>query len=56
MKKESLTKKGKELFPLIGNLIEYEGINIMEAKEIAATKAYTIGRRGFYKDYIDLVF
>ena len=25
-------------------------------REIAATKAYTIGRRGAYKDYIDLYF
>ncbi len=25
-------------------------------KEIGATKAYTIGRRGTYKDYVDLYF
>jgi len=27
-----------------------------ENKEIAASKAYTIGRRGSYKDYIDLYY
>lgn len=29
-------------------------IRILSAKEILATKAYTIGRRGAYKDYVDL--
>ncbi len=43
-------------FPLVDELIEYEGVKIMKVKEIAATKAYTIGRRGSYKDYIDLYF
>jgi hypothetical protein len=43
-------------FPLIGSLLNYEGVKIMEAKEIAATKAYTIGRRGSFKDYLDLYF
>lgn len=28
----------------------------MDAKEIAVTKAYTIGRRGTLKDYVDLHF
>lgn len=27
-----------------------------KSKEIASTKAYTIGRRGSYKDYLDLYF
>ena len=43
-------------FPLILNLIEYEEVKIIKISEIAATKAYTIGRRATYKDYIDLYF
>ncbi len=33
-----------------------QGVNLLSVKEIAATKAYTIGRRGAFKDYIDLYF
>jgi hypothetical protein len=29
---------------------------LLSVREIAATKPYTIGRRGAYKDYIDLYF
>lgn len=29
-------------------------VDLLSAKEILATKAYTIGRRGSFKDYIDL--
>ena len=43
-------------FPLILDLIEYEGVKIIKIPEIAAMKAYTIGRRATYKDYIDLYF
>jgi len=43
-------------FPLILGLIEYEKVKIIKISEIAATKAYTIGRRATYKDYIDLYF
>ena len=31
-----------------------EPIEILSAKEILTTKAYSIGRRGVYKDYVDL--
>ncbi len=30
------------------------GLSLLSIREIAATKAYSIGRRGTYKDYIDL--
>jgi predicted nucleotidyltransferase component of viral defense system len=30
------------------------GIQILSIKEILATKAYSVGRRGVYKDYVDL--
>jgi len=43
-------------FPAIFDFIEYENIKLLEIKEIAASKAYTIGRRGSYKDYIDLYY
>lgn len=43
-------------FPLLFDLVSYEGTRMLHVKEIAATKAYTIGRRGLYKDYIDLYF
>lgn len=33
---------------------EKNSIDLLSAKEILATKAYTIGRRGAFKDYIDL--
>ena len=43
-------------FPLISSLVNYNGINLLNVKEIAATKAYTINRRGSFKDYVDLFF
>lgn len=43
-------------FPVILPTILCEGVNFLSVSEIAATKAYTIGRRGSYKDYIDLYF
>lgn len=43
-------------FPLIFGLIEYQAIKLLSIKEIAATKAYTINRRGSFKDYVDLFF
>lgn len=43
-------------FPVLRDFIEYEGLNILALPELAATKAYTIGRRGSFKDYIDLYF
>lgn len=43
-------------FPVLEKLIEFKGIKLLPAKEIAVTKAYTIGRRGSFKDYIDIYF
>jgi len=43
-------------FPLLAKLIKFKGIKILRAKEIGVTKAYVIGRRGSYKDYVDLYF
>ena len=50
-------------FPLIEPLVQgdkidirLKGINLASPKEIALMKAYTIGRRPTYRDYIDLYF
>jgi len=56
MKLEVLTEAGKDIFPVKNKLLDYNGIKLLDAKEIASTKAYTIGRRGTIKDYVDLYF
>jgi Nucleotidyl transferase AbiEii toxin, Type IV TA system len=38
------------LLPLLGT----EPVPLLSTKEILASKAYTIGRRGEFKDYVDL--
>src|SRR3989344_42304 len=43
-------------FPLVKPLIEYEGLKISSIEEIGASKAYVIGRRGDFKDYVDLYY
>jgi hypothetical protein len=35
---------------------KFEKVELFSVREIALTKAYSIGRRGVYKDYIDLFF
>ena len=46
----------KYVFPVISKFIGYEGIKILPSKEIAAMKAYAMGRRATLKDYVDLYF
>ena len=41
---------------MIDNPVLFEGLKLFSVKEIAATKAYSIGRRGTMKDYVDLYF
>ncbi len=43
-------------FLLISDFLDYQGVKLLDTKEIAASKAYAIGRRGSYKDYIDLYY
>jgi hypothetical protein len=43
-------------YPVISDFKEYEGVKILSALEIAAMKAYVLGRRSALKDYIDLYF
>lgn len=43
-------------FPVLEKFVDFEGIKLLGIAELAATKAYTIGRRGSLKDYVDLYF
>ncbi|MDO8559139.1 MAG: nucleotidyl transferase AbiEii/AbiGii toxin family protein [bacterium] len=43
-------------FRPIMNLSELKGVKLLSVPEIAAAKAYTIGRRITFKDYVDLYF
>lgn len=43
-------------FPVVSKLVEYEGIKLLAALEIAAMKVYALGRRATLKDYVDLYF
>lgn len=43
-------------FPVLNKFVYYGGLRLLNIKELAATKAYTIGRRGTLKDYVDLYF
>ncbi len=43
-------------FPVLLDLVDIDGVSALSAKEIGATKAYTVGRRGSFKDYVDLFF
>lgn len=43
-------------FPSVDVSLTLGGLTVLSVKEIAATKAYTISRRGAYKDYVDLYF
>lgn len=43
-------------FPILRKLVKYEGLLLLDVVELAVTKAYTIGRRGNFKDYVDLYF
>lgn len=43
-------------FPQLWPDVVYERVKTLSAKELSLTKAYTIGRRGEYKDYIDLFY
>ena len=43
-------------FPVLSPLVSFEKIRIASILEIAAMKAYTLGRRGVFKDYVDIYF
>lgn len=43
-------------YPVKQKLVSYREIPLLSIGEIGATKSYTIGRRGEFKDYVDLYF
>lgn len=43
-------------FGLLLPLLDFENMSMASAKEIGAMKAYTVGRRGNFKDYVDLYY
>lgn len=43
-------------FPVLFDFAVVDGVSLLSVKEIAATKAYTIGRRGSWRDYVDMYF
>lgn len=43
-------------FPILNELVKEGNLKMLDILELAATKAYTIGRRGSLKDYIDMFF
>lgn len=43
-------------FPVLDELVEVDNLKMLDIPELAATKAYTIGRRGSLKDYVDTFF
>ena len=43
-------------FPVESAFVTMRGLDLLSIIEIAATKAYSIGRRGTYKDYVDLYY
>ncbi|PIZ05445.1 MAG: hypothetical protein COY57_07255, partial [Flavobacteriales bacterium CG_4_10_14_0_8_um_filter_32_5] len=43
-------------FPPLYPMIKTPSLALLNLKDLAANKAYTIGRRGEYRDYVDLFF
>ncbi|MFH1561213.1 MAG: nucleotidyl transferase AbiEii/AbiGii toxin family protein, partial [Patescibacteria group bacterium] len=43
-------------FPVLHPTIETNSLSLFSLKDLASNKAYTIGRRGEYRDYVDVFF
>jgi len=43
-------------FPPLHRLVKTKSISLFSLLDLASNKAYTIGRRGEYRDYVDLFF
>lgn len=43
-------------YPPILPLVTYQGVHMASIAEIAAMKAFAIGQRGTYRDYVDMYF
>lgn len=51
MQIEVLTEQGLRFFAMLAAM---GGFSLLSIPDIATPKAYAIGRRGSYKDYVDL--
>ena len=43
-------------YPMVDPLVEYRGVLLASVQEIAAMKAFAVGKRLAYKDYVDWYF
>jgi len=43
-------------FPLLHPVVKTKSLSLFNLKDLASNKAYTIGRRGEYRDYVDMFF
>lgn len=43
-------------YPPVEPLVEYQGVRMASVPEIAVMKAFAIGQRGTYRDYVDIYF
>lgn len=43
-------------YPVVEKMADYKGVSMAAVKEIAAMKAFSIGKRLSYKDYVDWYF
>ena len=43
-------------YPLVLKLVQFKGVKFLPVAEIAVCKAFALGRRATFKDYIDLYF
>lgn len=43
-------------YPPVAPLIEHQGVRMAAVPEIAVMKAFAIGQRGTYRDYVDMYF
>lgn len=43
-------------YPLVLPLVEYQGVPMVSLPEIAVMKAFAVGQRGTFRDYVDLYF
>ena len=43
-------------YPVVNPFMEYKGVSLVSIQEIAAMKAFAVGKRLAYKDYVDWYF
>lgn len=43
-------------FPPLHRLVKTKSVSLFSLSDLASNKAYTVGRRGEYRDYVDLFF